>query len=83
MRLLDCSLIRNVEDRAAGLAVNGVPIMPLQCADRTGILHLVGPEQDLHEAQEQRHTEDHDHHRDQVTYSAFGLGLNPFGWAVR
>ena len=45
-------------------AVHRIGIVALETAGRAGESHLVGPEQHLGEAQEQRHAEDHDDDRD-------------------
>ena len=48
------------------LAMDGVGVMALEAAIRAFVLNLVWPDQDLDEAQEQRHAEDHDQDRQQA-----------------
>ena len=46
------------------LAVDGIGVMAPETTVRAFMLHLVRPDQDLDEAQEQGHAEDHDDNRD-------------------
>ena len=59
------ALIGDVQSGAASLAVNRIRFVALQAAGRAGKAHLVGPEQNLGEAQEQGHTADHHDDGDQ------------------
>jgi len=46
------ALVRYVQDGAAGLAVDGIWIVPLKAAHGAGEADLVGPEKDLRQPQE-------------------------------
>ena len=53
------------------LAMDRVGVMALEAAIRALVFDLVWPDQDLDEAQEQGHAEDHDQHREHPAPMAF------------
>ena len=56
---LEAPFVRNVEEQAARLAMNGVRIVSLQPAGGALITDLVGSDERLQEPQKQGDTEDH------------------------
>src|SRR3990167_2315989 len=54
------SLVGDVQNFAARLAMHRVGFVPCQAAFRAGVPHLVRPQHRARQREEQRHAEDHD-----------------------
>src|SRR5215203_1263742 len=68
--LLHCALVGDVEHVSTSLAMHGIMVVPEQAAIRTLEANPCRTEQHLRKPEEERHTADHDHHRNHTSEGA-------------